>query len=202
METDKGKIEISCGDILTLTQEISKREVMLARLEMKYERLEEDHINVKAQLAKSESERLEVTAENRTLKEKVQLQDEVIQTYKAQKQGQSFDKVDFSKLSEDFIEQLLSYLLEKYLLLSIEKSRDFMKTRHLDLPTASVIRGFVEDTVPDNLKAKLLEVIHNVMLLPAKPEPPKIEPTVNGGQAFFGPITNSEFLGKEKDEDE
>ena len=202
MEEGKDKIAISCGDILKLTQVISSLEVKCARQEMKYERLEEDNLNLKAQLAKSESERLEVTAENRTLKETVKLQGEEIQAFKTQKQEQTVKDIDFSKLSEEFIEQLLSYLLERYLLLSIEKTQEYMKTRHLDLPTASVIRGFVEDTAPEKLKARLLEIIHNVMLLPAKPETPKIEPTITGGQAFFGPITNSEFLGKDKDEDE
>ena len=93
-------------------------------------------------------------------------------------------------------------LLKNYLLLSIEKVKEFMKTRDVNLTTASIIRGFVEDTIPDELKTKLLEVIHNVVLLPGKPEQPKFEPTINGGQAFFGNITNSEFLGKEKDSDE
>ena len=78
-----------------------------------------------------------------------------------------------SPMSEqEMIQKAITTLLEKYLLLSHE------------------------------LKARLLEVISNVVLLPGKPEQPKFGATINGGQTFFGNITNSEFLGKDKDCDE
>ena len=196
MEEGKDKIAISCGDILTLTQAMSSQEVKYARLEMKYERLEEDFINVKAQLAKSESERLDFAAENRTLKEKCQLQEEVIHTMKAKEN----ERTAVSPISEqELIQKAIVFMLEKYLLLSIDKVREFMNTRDMNLATASILRGFIEDTVPDEVKTKLLEVISNVVLLPGKPEQPKFEQTFNGGQAFFGNITNSEFLGRDKD---
>lgn len=196
MEEGKDKIAISCGDILTLSQAMSSQEVKYARLEMKYERLEEDYINVKAQLAKSESERLDFAAENRTLKEKCQLQGEVIHTLKAKEN----ERTAVSPISEqELIQKAIVFMLEKYLLLSIDKVREFMKTRDMNLATASILRGFIEDTVPDEVKTRLLEVISNVVLLPGKPEQPKFEQTFNGGQAFFGNITNSEFLGRDKD---
>ena len=196
MEEGKDKIAISCGDILTLTQAMSSQEVKYARLEMKYERLEEDFINVKAQLAKSESERLDFAAENRTLKEKCQLQEEVIHTLKAKEN----ERTAVSPISEqELIQKAIVFMLEKYLLLSIDKVREFMNTRDMNLATASILRGFIEDTVPDEVKTRLLEVISNVVLLPGKPEQPKFEQTFNGGQAFFGNITNSEFLGRDKD---
>ena len=199
MEEGKDKIAISCGDILTLTQAMSSQEVKYARLEMKYERLEEDFINVKAQLAKSESERLDFAAENRTLMEKCQLQEEVIHTLKAKEN----ERTAVSPISEqELIQKAIVFMLEKYLLLSIDKVREFMNTRDMNLATASILRGFIEDTVPDEVKTKLLEVISNVVLLPGKPEQPKFEQTFNGGQAFFGNITNSEFLGRDKDGNE
>ena len=199
MEEGKDKIAISCGDILTLTQAMSSQEVKYARLEMKYERLEEDFINVKAQLAKSESERLDFAAENRTLKEKCQLQEEVIHTMKAKEN----ERTAVSPISEqELIQKAIVFMLEKYLLLSIDKVREFMNTRDMNLATASILRGFIEDTVPDEVKTRLLEVISNVVLLPGKPEQPKFEQTFNGGQAFFGNITNSEFLGRDKDGNE
>lgn len=196
MEEGKDKIAISCGDILTLSQAMSSQEVKYARLEMKYERLEEDYINVKTQLAKSESERLDFAAENRTLKEKCQLQEEVIHTLKAKEN----ERTAVSPISEqELIQKAIVFMLEKYLLLSIDKVREFMNTRDMNLATASILRGFIEDTVPDEVKTRLLEVISNVVLLPGKPEQPKFEQTFNGGQAFFGNITNSEFLGRDKD---
>lgn len=196
MEEGKDKIAISCGDILTLSQAMSSQEVKYARLEMKYERLEEDFINVKAQLAKSESERLDFAAENRNLKEKCQLQEEVIHTLKAKEN----ERTAVSPISEqELIQKAIVFMLEKYLLLSIDKVREFMNTRDMNLATASILRGFIEDTVPDEVKTRLLEVISNVVLLPGKPEQPKFEQTFNGGQAFFGNITNSEFLGRDKD---
>ena len=196
MEEGNNKIAISCGDILTLSQAMSSQEVKYARLEMKYERLEEDYINVKAQLAKSESERLDFAAENRTLKEKNQLQEEEIHLLKARQNEQTV----VSPMSEqEMIQKVITILLEKYLLLSHEKAQKFMKTHEVDLTTALVLRGFLEESVPDELKARLLEVISNVVLLPGKPEQPKFEQTFNGGQAFFGNITNSEFLGRDKD---
>ena len=199
MEEGKDKIAISCGDILTLTQAMSSQEVKYARLEMKYERLEEDYINVKAQLAKSESERLDFAAENRNLKEKCQLQEEVIHTLKAKEN----ERTAVSPISEqELIQKAIVFMLEKYLLLSIDKVREFMNTRDMNLATASILRGFIEDTVPDEVKTRLLEVISNVVLLPGKPEQPKFEQTFNGGQAFFGNITNSEFLGRDKDSNE
>ena len=73
MEEGKDKIAISCGDFLTLSQAMCNKEVKFTRLEMKYEKLEEDHISVKAQLAKSEAENLELSAANRTLEETVSL---------------------------------------------------------------------------------------------------------------------------------
>lgn len=196
MEEGKDKIAISCGDILTLSQAMSSQEVKYARLEMKYERLEEDYINVKTQLAKSESERLDFAAENRTLKEKCQLQEEVIHTLKAKEN----ERTAVSPISEqELIQKAIVFMLEKYLLLSIDKVREFMNTRDMNLATASILRGFIEDIVPDEVKTRLLEVISNVVLLPGKPEQPKFEQTFNGGQAFFGNITNSEFLGRDKD---
>ena len=197
MEEGKDKIAISCGDFLTLSQAMCSQEVKYTRLEMKYEKLEEDHINVKAQLAKSEAEKLSAT--NRTLEETVRLLQEEIHALKAKLN----DRADASTMSDqEMIQKAIVLLLKNYLLLSIEKVKEFMNTRDVNLTTASIIRGFVEDTIPDELKTKLLEVIHNVVLLPGKPEQPKFEPTINGGQAFFGNITNSEFLGKEKDSDE
>lgn len=199
MEEGKDKIAISCGDFLTLSQAMCSQEVKYTRLEMKFERLEDDYINVKAQLAKSEAENLELSATNRTLEETVRLLQEEIHALKAKLN----DRADASTMSDqEMIQKAIVLLLKNYLLLSIEKVKEFMKTRDVNLTTASIIRGFVEDTIPDELKTKLLEVIHNVVLLPGKPEQPKFEPTINGGQAFFGNITNSEFLGKEKDSDE
>lgn len=199
MEEGKNKVEISYENMMALYQELSGKDVQYARLEMKHERLQEDFVNVKAQLAKTESERLEFAVENKILKEKVQLQEEEIHVLKAQREGRQ----DASPMSEkEHLQKTIVIMLEKYLLLSIEKVKAFMQTRDVNLPTASILRGFVEDTVPDELKAKLLESISSMMLLPGKPEPPKIEPTITGGQTFFGSITNSEFLGRGKDADE
>ena len=131
--------------------------------------------------------------------EKCQLQEEVIHTLKAKEN----ERTAVSPISEqELIQKAIVFMLEKYLLLSIDKVREFMNTRDMNLATAAILRGFIEDTVPDEVKTRLLEVISNVVLLPGKPEQPKFEQTFNGGQAFFGNITNSEFLGRDKDGNE
>lgn len=129
MEEGKDKIAISCGDILTLSQVMSSLEVKYARLEMKYERLEEDNISLKAQLAKSESNNLDQSAENRTLKETVLLQQEEIHSLKAKLN----DRADASPMSDqEMAQKAIVLILEKYLLLSIEKVKDTVTSLHLN----------------------------------------------------------------------
>ncbi len=209
MKEGNDKIEISCGDMLTLSQEISSREVKIALMEKDYERLNEDYINVKAQFAKSESGRLEVMAENKVLNEKIQVMEEKIQVMeeklnalKAQNKEFTDNRIDLSQLSEKELFQILAVMMEEYLPLSTKKVKRFLRTQEVNLSMVLILRGFIEESVPDELKTRILSVINKVMLLPEKPVQPKIEPTINGGQAFFGTINNSEFLGKDKDENE
>ena len=202
MKEGNDKIEISCGDMLTLSQEISSREVKIALMEKDYERLNEDYINVKAQLAKSESGRLEVMAENKVLNEKIQIMEEKLNALKAQNKEFTDNRIDLSQLSEKELFQILAVMMEEYLPLSTKKVKRFLRTQEVNLSMVLILRGFIEESVPDELKTRILSVINKVMLLPEKPVQPKIEPTINGGQAFFGTINNSEFLGKDKDENE
>ena len=173
MEEGTNKIAISCGDILTLSQQLSDRDVRYARLEMKYDMTLQENERLKKQLEESETARVAAETENSVLKSEVQRLHSDIDTLKAK-----FTEIaNNAMLSEqEQIERTIALLLESNIFLSILKVQEFMQNHVSDLVMAFQLRGFVEECVPDKIKPAVLGVISKVMLLPEKPKP---QPPVN-----------------------
>ena len=173
MEEGTNKIAISCGDILTLSQQLSDRDVRYARLEMKYDMTLQENERLKKQLEESETARVAAETENSVLKSEVQRLHSDIDTLKAK-----FTEIaNNAMLSEqEQIERTIALLLESNIFLSILKVQEFMQNHVSDLVMALQLRGFVEECVPDKIKPAVLGVISKVMLLPEKPKP---QPPVN-----------------------
>jgi hypothetical protein len=173
MEEGTNKIAISCGDILTLSQQLSDRDVRYARLEMKYDMTLQENVRLKKQLEESETARVAAETENSVLKSEVQRLHSDIDTLKAK-----FTEIaNNAMLSEqEQIERTIALLLESNIFLSILKVQEFMQNHVSDLVMALQLRGFVEECIPDKIKPAVLGVISKVMLLPEKPKP---QPPVN-----------------------
>ena len=173
MEEGTNKIAISCGDILTLSQQLSDRDVRYARLEMKYDMTLQENERLKKQLEESETARVAAETENSVLKSEVQRLHSDIDTLKAK-----FTEIaNNAMLSEqEQIERTIALLLESNIFLSILKVQDFMQNHVSDLVMALQLRGFVEECIPDKIKPAVLGIISKVMLLPEKPKP---QPPVN-----------------------
>ena len=173
MEEGTNKIAISCGDILTLSQQLSDRDVRYARLEMKYDMTLQENERLKKQLEESETARVAAETENCVLKSEVQRLHSDIDTLKAK-----FTEIaNNAMLSEqEQIERTIALLLESNIFLSILKVQEFMQNHVSDLVMALQLRGFVEECIPDKIKPAVLGIISKVMLLPEKPKP---QPPVN-----------------------
>jgi hypothetical protein len=173
MEEGTNKIAISCGDILTLSQQLSDRDVRYARLEMKYDMTLQENERLKKQLEESETARVAAETENSVLKSEVQRLHSDIDTLKAK-----FTEIaNNAMLSEqEQIERTIALLLESNIFLSILKVQEFMQNHVSDLVMALQLRGFVEECIPDKIKPAVLGIISKVMLLPEKPKP---QPPVN-----------------------
>ena len=173
MEEGTNKIAISCGDILTLSQQLSDRDVRYARLEMKYDMTLQENERLKKQLEESETARVAAETENSVLKSEVQRLHSDIDMLKAK-----FTEIaNNAMLSEqEQIERTIALLLESNIFLSILKVQEFMQNHVSDLVMALQLRGFVEECIPDKIKPAVLGVISKVMLLPEKPKP---QPPVN-----------------------
>lgn len=173
MEEGTNKIAISCGDILTLSQQLSDRDVRYARLEMKYDMTLQENERLKKQLEVSETARVAAETENSVLKSEVQRLHSDIDTLKAK-----FTEIaNNAMLSEqEQIERTIALLLESNIFLSILKVQEFMQNHVSDLVMALQLRGFVEECIPDKIKPAVLGIISKVMLLPEKPKP---QPPVN-----------------------
>ncbi len=173
MEEGTNKIAISCGDILTLSQQLSDRDVRYARLEMKYDMTQQENEKLKKQLEESETARIAAETENGVLKSEVQRLRSDIDTLKAK-----FTEIaNNAMLSEqEQIERTIALLLESNIFLSILKVQEFMQNHVSDLVMALQLRGFVEECIPDKIKPAVLGIISKVMLLPEKPKP---QPPVN-----------------------
>jgi len=168
MEEGKDKIAISCGDILTLSQEISDRDVKYAKLEVRYEMALDEIERLRKQLNDSESARIAAETENRALKSEIEQLREDIETMKAQLSEIAND----SRLSEqEMMEKTITYLLESNIFLSIVKVQEFMRTHVSDVVVAFQYRGFVEECVPDKIKPAVMAIISKLMLLPENPKP-------------------------------
>ena len=171
MEEGTNKIAISCGDILTLSQQLSDRDVRYARLEMKYDMTQQENEKLKKQLEESETARIAAETENGVLKSEVQRLRSDIDTLKAK-----FTEIanDAMLSEQEQIERTIALLLENNIILSILKIKEFMEAHVSDLLVALQFRGFVEECVPEKLKPALLRVISNIMLLPERPKPQPI----------------------------
>ena len=168
MEEGKDKIAISCGDILTLSQEISDRDVKYAKLEVRYEMALDEIERLRKQLNDSESARIAAETENRALKSEIGQLREDIETMKARLSEIAND----SRLSEqEMMEKTITYLLESNIFLSIVKVQEFMRTHVSDVVVAFQYRGFVEECVPDKIKPAVMAIISKLMLLPENPKP-------------------------------
>ena len=191
MEEGTNKIAISCSDILTLSQQLSDRDVRYARLEMKYDMMLQENERLKKQLEKSETARVAAETENSVLKSEVQRLRSDVDTLKAKFTEISNDAM----LSEqEQIERTIALLLENNIILSILKIQEFMQDHVSDLLMALQFRGFVEECVPEKIKPAVLRVISKVMLLPEKPKPqPPINNhniTMTGEHAIYEENTN------------
>lgn len=173
MEEGTNKIAISCGDILTLSQQLSDRDVRYARLEMKYDMTLQENERLKKQLEESETARVAAETENSVLKSEVQRLRSDIDTLKAK-----FAEIanDAMLSEQEQIERTIALLLESNIFLSILKVQEFMQNHVSDLVMALQLRGFVEECIPDKIKPAVLGIISKVMLLPEKPKP---QPPVN-----------------------
>ena len=106
MEEGKDKIAISCGDILTLSQEISDRDVKYAKLEVRYEMAQDEIEKLRRQLNDSEAARIAAETENRALKTEIERQRGDIETLKARLSEIAND----SRLSEqEMMEKTIAY---------------------------------------------------------------------------------------------
>lgn len=158
MKEGNDKIEISCGDILALTQEISNKDVKYARLEMRYE------MEVSARL-KAETEANCLKDENQQLREE-----------NARLKSEQAEKPQNPQpLNREQLEQALALLLDNHVLLSLPKMQEFMHTHTLDLPTAMLLRGFIEECIPDDLKPTAIGIVSK-LLLASQPKP---QPTID-----------------------
>ena len=191
MEEGTNKIAISCGDILTLSQQLSDRDVRYARLEMKYDMTLQENERLKKQLEKSETARVAAETENSVLKSEVQRLRSDVDTLKAK-----FTEIanDAMLSEQEQIERTIALLLENNIILSILKIQEFMQDHVSDLLMALQFRGFVEECVPEKIKPAVLRVISKVMLLPEKPKPqPPINNhniTMTGEHAIYEENTN------------
>jgi len=168
MEEGKDKIAISCGDILTLSQEISDRDVKYAKLEVHYEMARDEIERLRRQLNDSEAARIAAETENRALKSEIVRLQEDIETMKARLSEIAND----SHLSEqEMMEKAISCLLESNIFLSIVKVQEFMRTHVSDVILAFQYRGFIEECVPDKIKPAVMAIISKLILLPEKPKP-------------------------------
>ena len=185
MEEGKDKIAISCGDILTLSQELSSKDVKYVRLEMRYEMVVEENRHLKQCLEESESARKKAEAETLFYEEQCQKLAAELSSIKAQ----FSELLNRSQQSErEQLEQAIALLLESNVLLSYLKMKMFMQEHVKDLTTAMLLRGFVEECVPDNLKATVLTIMSKVMLLPEGPKPSIIDNhqiTMTGSDATY-----------------
>ena len=191
MEEGTNKIAISCSDILTLSQQLSDRDVRYARLEMKYDMMLQENERLKKQLEKSETARVAAETENSVLKSEVQRLRSDVDTLKAK-----FTEIanDAMLSEQEQIERTIALLLENNIILSILKIQEFMQDHVSDLLMALQFRGFVEECVPEKIKPAVLRVISKVMLLPEKPKPqPPINNhniTMTGEHAIYEENTN------------
>ena len=168
MEEGKDKIAISCGDILTLSQEISDRDVKYAKLEVRYEMAQDEIEKLRRQLNDSEAARIAAETENRALKTEIERQRGDIETLKARLSEIAND----SRLSEqEMMEKTIAYLLESNIFLSIVKIQEFMQSHVSDVILAFQYRGFIEECVPDKIKPAVMGVISKLIMLPEKPKP-------------------------------
>ena len=191
MEEGTNKIAISCDDILTLSQQMSDRDVKYARLEMKYEMALEENDKLRKQLEESDTARVALESENGVLKNEVQRLRSDIDTLKAK-----FTEIanDAMLSEQEQIERAIALLLENNIILSILKIKEFMEAHVSDLVVALQFRGFVEECVPEKLKPALMRVISNIMLLPEKPKPQPINHhhnvTMTGDHATYEENSN------------
>lgn len=162
---EEHNINLSRGDLIALSQEWSGRDVKYARLEMRYEMLEEKLHEQEEKHAISEAARNKAEEEVRQLKTINEQQQHDIELLKLKIAGMasSIEKPDIETL-----QQAIEFLLQNHVLISILQLKAFMQDRVTDLNTALVLRAFVLECVPEKLQATSLAIINKVMVLPEK----------------------------------
>ena len=171
MKENKDKIAISCEDILTLSQAMSGQEAKYVRLEMRHEMTLEENECLKRRLEESEAARVKAEAKAKLFEEESQRLREELEQAKAE----MAEMLKYSQQTErEQLEKAVALLLESNILLSFLKMKAFMKEHVPDLPTAMILRGFVEECVPDDLSSAVIGLVRQVMRLPEipKPQPP------------------------------
>lgn len=176
MDDNKDKIAISCEAFLTLSQTMSSQEAKFARLEVRHEMVVDENRLLKQRLEESEAARMKAEAEAKTFMEECQRLRDEVERLKAQ----IAELQNNSQLTErEQMEKTIALLLDNNILLSYLKMQAFMLTHVRDLNTAMMLRGFVEDCIPDELKSTLLGIVGKVMQLPEIPKP---QPPINYDQ--------------------
>lgn len=177
MEEGKSKIEISCGDILALTNEMSNKDVKYARLEMRHEMLVEDHERVK-QENESLKQQLEASERARLLaEEKAKKLEEENASVKQELMAVTARLVELTETSgltdRDIIGKAVKYLLQNHLIISLLQMKAFFDKKVENAKMGLMLRGFVLECVPPQLQPAAFTVLTNMMELPDKPEPPQ-----------------------------
>lgn len=190
MEEGNNQIQLSRGDLIALSQEISDRDVKYAKLEMLYEMTVEKNRDLELRLAVEEAARKKAEEEAAMLREENLRQREEIETLKAQIASMG-DAVH--EPNREILQQAIEFLLQKHILLSILQLQAFMENRVTDLNTALVLRAFVLECIPEQLQATTLSIINKVMALPEKkPVAPIDQRTINltGDNASYNENNN------------
>ena len=191
MEEGSNQIQLSRGDLIALSQEISDRDVKYAKLEMLYEMSVEKNRDLELRLAVEEAARKKAEEEAAMLREENLQQREEIETLKAQIASMD-DAVH--EPNREILQQAIEFLLQKHILLSILQLQAFMENRVTDLNTALVLRAFVLECIPEQLQTATLSIINKVMALPEKQKPvaPIDQRTINltGDNASYNENNN------------
>lgn len=165
------QMKMSSNDFLKVSQTISDMAAKYAKLEVRYD----DAMDKIGTLEE----------ENQELKNIVDEKEAVIDELKKvieEKDAQLAETQSIQIPTQEQLQQAINILLQENLILSLIKTRQFMDEKVPDLGTASLLRAFVTDCLPDSLKASLTALVNSLMALPNKPKPQP--PLINDHRTF------------------
>lgn len=172
MEEGNKDISISRGDLIALSHEWSDRDVKYARLEMRYELLEEKYAEKDKALMAERAARIKAEEEAKNLRMQIE---KLQQDFNSSKSQVANYTSTFQQPDRDTLKQAIEYLLQNHILISILKLQNFMNEQVSDLNTALMLRSVFLECVPEQLQAASLEIIKKVMALPEKAKPTTID---------------------------